>query len=56
MVWRHRDVVLNGPYCSRSNFFKSVLYITGKDYKLAMAIGLSFTALTLWTNKKICNG
>ena len=25
------------------------MYITGKDYKLAMAMGLSFTALTLCT-------
>jgi len=27
-----------------TNFY---MYITGKDYKLAMAMGLSFTALTL---------
>ncbi|MDZ5710704.1 hypothetical protein [Jeotgalibacillus haloalkalitolerans] len=28
-------------------FFNLYLYAAGKDYKLAMAMGLSFTALTL---------
>ena len=28
-------------------FINLYLYIAGKDYKLAMALGLSFTALTL---------
>ncbi|WP_085994213.1 hypothetical protein [Oceanobacillus senegalensis] len=28
-------------------FINLYLYATGKDYKLAMALGLSFTALTL---------
>ena len=28
-------------------FINLCLYIAGKDYKLAMALGLSFTALTL---------
>ncbi|UDK96741.1 hypothetical protein EYB33_10705 [Lysinibacillus sphaericus] len=30
-----------------ATFFNLYRYITGKDYKLAMAMGLSFTALTL---------
>ena len=28
-------------------FINLYMYVTGKDYKLAMAMGLSFTALTL---------
>ncbi|MFS0875247.1 hypothetical protein [Solibacillus isronensis] len=30
-----------------ATFINLFLYITGKDYKLAMALGLSFTALSL---------
>lgn len=30
-----------------ATFFNLYRYITGKDYKLAMAMGLSFTVLTL---------
>lgn len=30
-----------------ATFFNLYLYKVGKDYKLAMALGLSFTALTL---------
>ncbi|MEK5080279.1 hypothetical protein MKX73_15220 [Solibacillus sp. FSL W7-1436] len=30
-----------------ATFANLYLYMTGKDYKLAMAMGLSFTALTL---------
>ena len=30
-----------------STFINLYMYATGKDYKLAMAMGLSFTALTL---------
>ncbi|MGK0466880.1 hypothetical protein [Clostridium sp.] len=30
-----------------ATFINLYMYKTGKDYKLAMAIGLSFTALTL---------
>ena len=30
-----------------ATFINLYLYIVGKDYKLAMALGLSFTALTL---------
>jgi len=30
-----------------ATFINLYMYTTGKDYKLAMAIGLSFTALTL---------
>ena len=30
-----------------ATFMNLYLYIAGKDYKLAMALGLSFTALTL---------
>lgn len=30
-----------------ATFINLYLYTTGKDYKLAMAMGLSFTALTL---------
>lgn len=30
-----------------ATFINFYMYITGKDYKLAMAMGLSFTALTL---------
>lgn len=30
-----------------ATFINILLFVAGKDYKLAMAIGLSFTALTL---------
>lgn len=30
-----------------TTFINLFMYVTGKDYKLAMAMGLSFTALTL---------
>lgn len=30
-----------------ATFINLYMYITGRDYKLAMAMGLSFTALTL---------
>jgi len=32
-----------------ATFINLYMYITGKDYKLAMTMGLSFTALTLCT-------
>ncbi|MGE7944823.1 hypothetical protein ACQKNB_22450 [Lysinibacillus xylanilyticus] len=32
------------------------MYIAGKDYKLAMAIGLSFTALTLCSEYSLVSG
>ena len=31
-----------------ATFINLYLYKKGKDYKIAMAMGLSFTALTLW--------
>ena len=31
-----------------TTFINLYMYKVGKDYKLAMALGLSFTALTLW--------
>ncbi|VDG96801.1 Uncharacterised protein [Lysinibacillus sphaericus] len=30
-----------------ATFINLYMYVTGKDYKLAMAMGLSFTALTI---------
>lgn len=32
------------------------MYVAGKDYKLAMAIGLSFTALTLCSEYSLVSG
>ncbi|WP_180957782.1 hypothetical protein [Lysinibacillus fusiformis] len=32
------------------------IYVAGKDYKLAMAIGLSFTALTLCSEYSLVSG
>jgi len=32
------------------------MYVAGKDYKLAMAIGLSFTALTLCSEHSLISG
>ncbi|MCM2676848.1 hypothetical protein [Alkalicoccobacillus plakortidis] len=39
--------VLFGVIAIVATFINLYMYIAGKDYKLAMAIGLSFTALTL---------
>ena len=36
-----------GPIAIAATLINLYLYAVGKDYKLAMAIGLSFTALTL---------
>ena len=41
-MWLCRD------HCYSGNF-KNYIYKTGKDYKFVMAMGLSFTALTLFT-------
>lgn len=39
-----------------ATFINLYMYATGKDYKLAMAMGLSFTALTLCaTNSMLAN-
>ena len=42
MMW-----LLLGIIAIVTTFINLFMYITGKDYKLAMAMGLSFTALTL---------
>lgn len=42
MMW-----ILIGVIAIVATFINLFMYITGKDYKLAMAMGLSFTALTL---------
>ncbi|MCH7322739.1 hypothetical protein LZ480_12645 [Solibacillus sp. MA9] len=39
--------VILGLIAIVTTFINLYLYATGKDYKLAMAMGLSFTALTL---------
>lgn len=39
--------VILGVIAIAVTFFNLYLYSAGKDYKLAMAMGLSFTALTL---------
>ena len=36
-----------GPIAIAATFINLYMYTAGKDYKLAMALGLSFTALTL---------
>ena len=37
-------------------FINLYMYIVGKDYKLAMALGLSFTALTLCSEYSLVSG
>lgn len=39
--------VILGLIAIVATFINLYLYIAGKDYKLAMALGLSFTALTI---------
>lgn len=39
--------VILGVIAIVATFINLYLYIAGKDYRLAMALGLSFTALTL---------
>lgn len=39
--------IILGVIAIIATFRNLQLYITGRDYKLAMALGLSFTALTL---------
>lgn len=39
--------ILIGVIAIVATFINLYMYMTGKDYKLAMAMGLSFTALTL---------
>ena len=39
--------ILIGVIAIVATFINLYMYMTGKDYKLAMALGLSFTALTL---------
>lgn len=39
--------ILFGLIAIIATFINLYMYATGKDYKLAMAMGLSFTALTL---------
>jgi len=39
--------IILGVIAIVATFINLYMYKTGKDYKLAMAIGLSFTALTL---------
>lgn len=39
--------ILIGVIAIAATFTNLYMYMTGKDYKLAMAMGLSFTALTL---------
>lgn len=38
-----------------ATFINLYLYVAGKDYKLAMALGLSFTALTLCADYSYLN-
>ncbi len=42
MMW-----IILGVIAVIATFINLYMYGTGKDYKLAMAVGLSFTALTL---------
>ncbi|MGN7478578.1 hypothetical protein ACTHOQ_12040 [Solibacillus silvestris] len=39
-----------------ATFINLYMYATGKDYKLAMAMGLSFTALTLCAEYSLVSG
>ncbi|AZB40897.1 hypothetical protein CEF21_00230 [Bacillus sp. FJAT-42376] len=39
--------IISGVIAIAATFMNLYRYIAGKDYKLAMAIGLSFTAITL---------
>lgn len=39
--------ILFGVFALVATFFNFYLYVKGKDYKIAMALGLSFTALTV---------
>lgn len=39
--------VIFGLIAIAATFINLYMYIAGKDYKLAMALGLSFTALTI---------
>ncbi|MCM3611747.1 hypothetical protein M4S82_10825 [Planococcus sp. MERTA32b] len=39
--------VIFGLLAIAATFLNLLLYVIGKDYKLAMAMGLSFTSLTL---------
>lgn len=39
--------IIFGLFAIAATFINLYKYATGKDYKLAMAMGLSFTALTL---------
>lgn len=48
--------IILGLIAMVATFINLSLYATGKDYKLAMAIGLSFTALTLCAEYSIVSG
>ena len=47
--------VILGLIAIVATFINLYLYIAGKDYKLAMALGLSFTALTICADYSYLN-
>lgn len=48
--------IILGIIAIAATFINLYMYKSGKDYKLAMAIGLSFTALTLCSEYSLVSG
>ena len=48
--------VIFGVIAILITFINLYMYIAGKDYKLAMALGLSFTSLTLCAEYSLVSG
>lgn len=48
--------IILGVITIAATFINLYMYKSGKDYKLAMAIGLSFTALTLCSEYSLVSG
>ncbi|MFT8321383.1 MAG: hypothetical protein ABF649_10785 [Bacillus sp. (in: firmicutes)] len=48
--------IIFGVIAIVATFINLYMYIAGKDYKLTMAIGLSFTALTLCSEYSLVSG
>ncbi|SDK16990.1 hypothetical protein [Sediminibacillus albus] len=48
--------IIFGVIAIVTTFINLYMYKAGKDYKLAMAIGLSFTALTLCSEYSLVSG
>ena len=48
--------IILGVMAIVATFINLYMYKTGKDYKLAMAIGLSFTVLTLCSEYSLVSG